>query len=89
MNIEEKLRSLGASHAGIMRLKNGQLSNYGSIRIENGHFVHYTGQGLREMWPQSGDTEKAIELRTLDELTLIRMQHIAKTPLTEIDEVIK
>lgn len=85
--MEKKLRSLRSNHAGVMKLKNGQKANYGNIRVENDKFVHYTGKGLREMWPAI-ESEKSKELKKLDEATLIKLGHIAITPILEIVEVI-
>jgi|GEM_PF-4062758 hypothetical protein len=45
------LQKLTPNQAGTMKLKDGSTANYGSIRIENDRFVHYTGKGLRELFP--------------------------------------
>jgi len=86
--MENQLKNLGSNHAGVMRLRNGQMANYGSIRVENGKFVSYTGQGLREMWSSSANPEKAKELKKLTEKELIELGHIAVTPISEIAEII-
>jgi len=49
------------NHAGVMQYKNGQTANYGSIRIENGKFYHYTGKGkgnISQLYANRG-TKKA------------------------------
>jgi hypothetical protein len=86
--MENKIKNLGSNHAGVLILKNGQRANYGSIRVENGNFVCYTGQGLREMWSSSANQEKSKELKKLDEKELIELGHIAVTPISEIAEIV-
>jgi hypothetical protein len=87
-NMEKKLQALGSNHAGVLRFTNGNTGNYGSIRVENGNFYCYTGQGLREMFPQSGATEKSKELNKLSEAELIKLGHIAVIPVNEIAEIV-
>ncbi len=86
--MENQLKALGYNHAGVIKLKNGQTANYGSIRVENGFFVHYTGMGLREVWPNTGETEKSKELQKLDETEMIKRNYIRFTPVSEISEII-
>jgi hypothetical protein len=86
--VKQVLLGIGDNHAGVMRMTDGSDRNYGSIRVQNEDFVYYTGKGLREMWPQQGETEEAKRLKLLDEASLIKSQHIAVTPLFEIAQVI-
>lgn len=80
------------NHAGVMILKNGQSANYGSIRVENNNAIHWTGKGLREAWPQTPNDEQrklATELQKKEERDLIASGHIAVTPLSEIQTVLR
>ena len=87
--MKTELIKLGSNHAGVMLLSNGQRSNYGSIRVEDGHFVHYTGLGLREIWSQNGAaTERSKELKMLSEQQLLETGHISLTPITEIVQIL-
>ena len=90
MHNEHLLRS--GNHAGTLVLKNGQTASYGSIRVENGNAVYYSGKGLREGFPQSPSEEQkklATELGTKTERELIDSGHIHVTPLAEIETVLR
>jgi hypothetical protein len=80
------------NHAGVMLYKNGQTANYGSIRVENGLFFHYTGKGLREMFPNNNPTEDqkklASDLSKKSEAELIASQHIMCPSVDEIEAFI-
>lgn len=90
INNEHLLRN--ENHAGVMVLANGQSANYGSIRVENGNAIYWTGKGLREAWPQSPDENQkklAAELQEKSERELISSGHIAVTPLDQIQTVLR
>lgn len=83
--MKNQLQNLGDNYAGVMRLKNGTRANFGSIRVEDENFIHYSGKGLREMFPQDGkETEQSRALKKLDEQSLMKSQHIMSTPISEI-----
>lgn len=86
--MEKRIKGLGSNRAGVLRLTDGQIANYGTIRVEDGNFIFYTGQGLREIWSSSADPEKAKELKTLGEEALIKLGHITIVPISEIEEII-
>jgi hypothetical protein len=76
------------NHAGVMQYKNGQTANYGSIRVENDRFYHYTGLGLREMFPQNPTEEQkklAAELNKKSEAELIASEHIMCPSVNDIE----
>ena len=81
MTKEEILRKVKfgvSASAGVMVLKNGYIVNFGAIRIEDDNFIIYTGMGL---------SEKAHENNDLTEDELIKSNHIAKIPISEIDYI--
>ena len=90
------LDRLKPNMAGSMELTDGSVANYGVIRLEAHALVHFTGQGLREMHkPSMTETEQAqadLLLAMLDEpdgeQRLMRMGHIAVTPLERIARVL-
>jgi hypothetical protein len=86
--IKENLQKLGNNHAGVIKVKNGSTMNYGSIRVEGENFVHYTGKGLREMFASGVNNAETARLKNMDEQSLIKSQHIAITPISEIAEII-
>lgn len=86
--MKKRLQNLGDNHAGTIRLTNGTEINYGSKRVENDAFVHYTRKGLDEIFHVNADKEKAKELLEFDEATLITSGHLAKTPISEIQEIL-
>jgi hypothetical protein len=78
-----------SNHAGVMKYKTGQTANYGSIKVENNRFFHYTGKGLREMFPQNPNEEQkklAAELHKKGESELIASGHIMCPLVDEIEE---
>jgi len=88
---------LKPGHAGVMELTDGTTANYGVIRLERDALVHYTGQGLRVMWkPDATDEAAQAEAKRLQqigeepdgEMQLIRMGHIARTPLSRIARIL-
>jgi hypothetical protein len=82
---------LKEGHAGKLILNDGTPMNYGVIEIRNSNLVHYTGKGLREIFPQSPDEAQKLEklrLEKLDEATLIQSGHVKITPISEIGEVL-
>jgi hypothetical protein len=89
------IEQLRPNKAGSMLLKNGHVVNYGVIRIDNEKVVYYTGKGLREMWkPNMTEKEKAEALKLKEildeengEAILIASEHIAITPLDQIERV--
>ncbi|TND08265.1 MAG: hypothetical protein FD123_2407 [Bacteroidetes bacterium] len=92
MITEKKLLLLSiGNRAGVLLFCNGQLTNYGSIRVEQGNAIYYTGKGLREIWkPDMNEDEKKLaeELKKKPEHEMIASDHIAVTPLTEIADVL-
>ncbi|MBI1287152.1 MAG: hypothetical protein GC178_06180 [Flavobacteriales bacterium] len=78
-------------HAGVLTMRDGTTKNYGVIRLTKDmqNLVHYTGKGLREIFPRNPNEEqlkKAEELKQLDEKVLMRSGHIVWTPVSEILE---
>jgi hypothetical protein len=68
-----------ANHEGKLQYNNGLEANYNSIRVENDRFYHYTGKGLKEMFPKNPDIAQkmlADELNKKTELQLIESRHI-------------
>lgn len=86
--MKTELIKLGSNHAGVLLLTSAKKTNYGSIRVEGENFVHYTGLGLREIWPQNGETERSKELKMYNEYKLIKLGHIALTPIVEIAQIL-
>jgi hypothetical protein len=79
------------NHAGVLVLKNGQTANYGSIRVENGNAIFWSGKGLREVWkPDLTDEQKKLAevLKKKSEKELIESDHIMVVPLSEIEIVL-
>ena len=87
---------LEVNHAGIFLLKNGEIVNYGFIRISDNAIVYFTGKGLHEIWNNNLTNEENIlgtQLKkTLQEVggeqKLIKSEHIAITPLEDIKEIL-
>lgn len=75
--------------AGVMRLKNGTVTNYGSDGVLDGYFYFYTGLGLREMFnpnPLTEDQKKlASELRGKSKEELMKSGHYARIALSDIE----
>ena len=86
--MENLLKALGSNKAGTLQLKNGEIINYGSIKVENEKFFFYTGKGLREMWHSSADPELSKELKTHSEEELMASDHIAALPVSEISQIL-
>lgn len=86
--MKTRLQNLGNNHAGAIRLTNGNEINYGSKRVEGETFIHYTRKGLDEIFHQNADKEKAKQLLESDENALISSGHLAKTPISEIQEIL-
>ncbi len=84
------------NHAGAMVLKTGQTVNYGVIRIEEDKLIYYTGKGLREIWKPDLSGEEKVKSEELQRIAnsdggeeqLIASEHIATTPLNQIERVI-
>lgn len=79
------------NHAGVLLLQDGSRMNYGSIRVENGNAVFYTGMGLREIWSDHkklADIEKAKVLKQKTEAELIESGHIKILPISDIEYLI-
>ncbi|MGP8215660.1 MAG: toll/interleukin-1 receptor domain-containing protein [Bacteroidia bacterium] len=77
--------------ATTVTLLNGMTMNAGTIRVEDGYAVHYTGKGLREMFKPSMNQEeqkRANELRKMSEEYLEENDYLAWTPLDQIISVI-
>lgn len=79
-------------HAGVMTLKDGTTMNYGTIRVTRNlsKVVFYTGKGLREMLkPDMTEEEKikAIELKKLDEKTLMKSGYISEMEFVNIQSM--
>lgn len=90
--MNKNLELLKFNHAGAMKLTDGAVANYGVIRTENENLVHYTGTGLREMFNQTMTEEEKViaeELNAKSEEELILSEHIAITPFSTIEHVIK
>lgn len=86
--MKEKLQALGSNRAGVITFKDGRKGNFGSIRVENENFICYTGQGLREIYPQNGQqTELSKKLKEKTEAELIESGHIAVIPISDIADV--
>ena len=80
---------INEGHAGIMTLKNGTQMNYCVIRVTQNlsKMIFYTEKGLKEMFKHDMTEEekiKAIELKKLDEKTLIKLRHISEMAFTNI-----
>lgn len=78
-------------HAGVLTMRDGTQKNYGSIRITQDmrHLVHYTGRGLRKIYPRNPSEEerkKAEELKAKDVKDLICSGHVEWTLASEILE---
>lgn len=76
--------------ATIVTLLNGLTMNAGTIRVEDGYAVHYTGKGLREMFKPNMNQEeqkRANELQKMPEEYLEEHDYIAWTPLDQIISV--
>ncbi|MCF8276998.1 MAG: hypothetical protein K9J17_09700 [Flavobacteriales bacterium] len=76
-------------HAGVLTMRDDTTKNYGVIRVtkDGRHLVHYTGKGLREIYPHSPNEEerkKAEELKAMDEKDLIHSGHIEWTLVVDI-----
>jgi hypothetical protein len=89
--MNRKLELLEFNHAGAMTLKDGRTVNYGVIELIEGKVRYYTGKGLREMWAQDmGTAQKqiaeALKRKSMQEL--IETEHVAITPLKDIDMVL-
>lgn len=79
------------NHAGVLQLYDGRRMNYGSIRVENGNAVFYTGMGLREIWTdhkEQADIEKAKALKQKTEAELIESGHIKVLPISQIQHLV-
>ncbi len=79
-------------HAGIMTLKDGTQMNYGVKRITKNmsKIIFYTGKGLREMFkPDMNEDENAnaVQLKKLDEKTLMKSGHVFEMPFTNIQVI--
>ena len=86
--MKTRLQNLRDNHAGALRLTNGIEINYGSKRVEDHYFVHYTKKGLDEIFNQNANKEKAKELLESDEATLFASGHLVKTAISEIQEIL-
>ena len=76
-------------HAGVMTLKDGTQMNYGVIRVTRilSKMIFYTGKGLRELFkPDMTEEEKAkaIELKKLDEKTLMKLGYVSELEFANI-----
>jgi len=76
-------------HAGVMILNDGTKMNYGVIRITQkmSKIIFYTSKGLREIFkPDMTEEEKrkAIELKKLDEKTLMKLGYVSEMELANI-----
>lgn len=98
MNISTKIpgiQTLRPNHAGSLRLKTGRTINYGVIRVDENQLVYFTGKGLREIWKPNMSEEEKQQAEILKasleqengEKKLLESNHIAITPLDEIEQV--
>lgn len=90
--MNKNLELLQPHKAGKMKLTDGTVSNYGVIRTDNENLVHYTGTGLREMFKSNMTEEEKViaeKLNAKSEEELIQSEHIAVTPFSTIEHVIK
>ena len=76
-------------HAGVMTLKDGTQMNYDVIRVTRNlsKMIFCTGKGLREMFKPDMTKEekrKTIELKKLDEKTLINLGYVSEMALVNI-----
>ncbi|MGZ4036334.1 MAG: hypothetical protein ACXVPQ_00810 [Bacteroidia bacterium] len=80
--------------AGVFLLRNGMTVNYGGIGIEGLYYAHYTGKGLRELFPQNEgaltaeEKQKLSDLRTLSREELIRQGYIKLTLISDIAKIL-
>ncbi len=83
---------INEGHASIMTLKDGTQMNCGVIRVTQNlsKMIFYTGKGLRDMFkPDMTEEEKAkaIELKKLNEKTLMKSGYVSEMPFANIQEM--
>jgi len=85
-NDDKGLYILKFNHAGALELKDGNIENYGVIRIDKKQLVCYTAKGLSELWNQTFKFYDVLD--TLSEQKYINSGHIKIISLDQIERVI-